>query len=366
MTTLKRATVKAYNPAAHKATVQMAGSLSVWLNDIRVATNIPPPAVVPGRECAVLPFTDDNPEDSVVVTVHGAIPSGVSAGSRLQDADNTTWIDTENAPNEDKIRLTVQAVLRGLLQTATPHIQLTGDTRIDGRLGVGNPPPTSSSSPRAQLSVWPNLGTGTSTVLQIDLTGVQAAAGNTRHGFAFVGTYDLAGYNLTNFYGLASVATLQDAIGTGVLTTLGGVRGGVVAGSGGVAITATDSADFDATTPTGDASSLITTHRGLRVRNQGGGFVSEAIGIDVEAQSGAGTNRGVRVLGTTQDPSIHQPSLYLFGTTPSMGGGSRVLGIANGATAPNSNPSGGGVLYAEAGALKWRGSSGTVTTIAAA
>lgn len=34
--------------------------------------------------------------------------------------------------------------------------------------------------------------------------------------------------------------------------------------------------------------------------------------------------------------------------------------------APSSNPTGGGVLYSEGGALKWRGSSGTVTTIASA
>jgi hypothetical protein len=366
MTTLKRATIKAYDAAAHKASVQIAGSLSVWLNDIRVATNIPPPAVVPGRECAVLLFTDDNPDDGVVVTVHGAAPSGVSAGSRLQDADNDTWIDVENAADEDKVRITIAAVLRALLQTATPHIQFTGDARIDGRLGVGNAPPTTISAPRAQLSVWPNLGAGSSLILQIDLAGVQTAAGTTRQGFAFAGTYDLGGFNLTSFYGLASVPTLQDAIGTGTLSTFAGLRGGIVAGAGGVTLTAVDTADFDAITPTGDASSLITTHRGLRVRNQGAAFISDAIGLDVEAQSGAGTNRGMRVLGTTQDPSIHQPSLYLFGTAPSMGGGSRVLGIANAATVPNSNPSGGGVLYAEAGALKWRGSGGTVTTIAAA
>lgn len=41
------------------------------------------------------------------------------------------------------------------------------------------------------------------------------------------------------------------------------------------------------------------------------------------------------------------------------------LHIAN-CTAPTANPTGGGVLYVEAGALKYRGSSGTVTTIAAA
>lgn len=42
-----------------------------------------------------------------------------------------------------------------------------------------------------------------------------------------------------------------------------------------------------------------------------------------------------------------------------------VIGIANG-TAPGSSPAGMGQLYVEAGALKYRGSGGTVTTIAAA
>jgi hypothetical protein len=42
-----------------------------------------------------------------------------------------------------------------------------------------------------------------------------------------------------------------------------------------------------------------------------------------------------------------------------------VLGLGN-ATAPTSSPAGMGQLYVEGGALKYRGSSGTVTTIAAA
>ena len=40
-----------------------------------------------------------------------------------------------------------------------------------------------------------------------------------------------------------------------------------------------------------------------------------------------------------------------------------VIGIANG-TAPTTSPAGMGQLYVEAGALKYRGSSGTITTIA--
>jgi hypothetical protein len=48
--------------------------------------------------------------------------------------------------------------------------------------------------------------------------------------------------------------------------------------------------------------------------------------------------------------------------TFSWGGGIGVVGIGNRNTAPTSNPTAGGILYAEAGAGKWRGSSGTITT----
>jgi hypothetical protein len=48
----------------------------------------------------------------------------------------------------------------------------------------------------------------------------------------------------------------------------------------------------------------------------------------------------------------------------SFGGGTKVMFIGNANTVPSSNPTGGGVLYVEGGALKYRGSSGTITTIA--
>ena len=49
-----------------------------------------------------------------------------------------------------------------------------------------------------------------------------------------------------------------------------------------------------------------------------------------------------------------------------LGGGAGVVGIVNATVVPTTNPVGGGVLYSQGGALKWRGSSGTVTTIAPA
>lgn len=63
------------------------------------------------------------------------------------------------------------------------------------------------------------------------------------------------------------------------------------------------------------------------------------------------------------DDTFHVSGNLRINTT-SLGGGSVVIALANASIVPSVNPTGGGVLYSEAGALKWRGSSGTVTTIA--
>jgi hypothetical protein len=56
---------------------------------------------------------------------------------------------------------------------------------------------------------------------------------------------------------------------------------------------------------------------------------------------------------------------FLFGAT-AFGSGAGVIGISNRTTAPTTNPVGGGIQYAEAGAAVWRGSSGTTTMYAPA
>lgn len=74
-------------------------------------------------------------------------------------------------------------------------------------------------------------------------------------------------------------------------------------------------------------------------------------------------------IGTTTDCGIGNAMIsgsLQLGTANALGGGARVIGIANATTVPTTNPSGGGIIYVEAGALKYRGSSGTITTIAPA
>lgn len=67
--------------------------------------------------------------------------------------------------------------------------------------------------------------------------------------------------------------------------------------------------------------------------------------------------------GTTTAITAGSAGLQLLSTTTSFGGGVGVVGIANASTVPTTNPTGGGVLYVQSGSLKFRGSSGTISTL---
>jgi hypothetical protein len=76
---------------------------------------------------------------------------------------------------------------------------------------------------------------------------------------------------------------------------------------------------------------------------------------------GNGTNSST----PTERMRIDSSGNLLVGMTAPATSSAKTIHLAN-ATVPTANPTGGGVLYVEGGALKYRGSSGTVTTIAAA
>lgn len=88
------------------------------------------------------------------------------------------------------------------------------------------------------------------------------------------------------------------------------------------------------------------------------------VGLALWITSSSTLQAALTISGVDASTKIHG-NLALFGDG-SYGGGVGVVYVANRTTAPTTNPSGGGVLFADAGALKWRGSAGTVTTIAAA
>ena len=66
---VRQGTVKAFDGGPYTATVQLQGSVAIWLRDVPVARNIASGEVTAGRKCAVLLFDEANPQDAVVMAV---------------------------------------------------------------------------------------------------------------------------------------------------------------------------------------------------------------------------------------------------------------------------------------------------------
>ena len=167
MPIIKKASIKSYSAATHTATVQVAGSLGVWLSAIRVATNIPADDVVAGRQCTVLFLDPANQDDAVVLTIQGALPSGGGGGGGAP-TDATYLTGAAHAGLDAEIVVgatpggelggtwaapTVDSVHSGSAHHPEAHYLadhadggdygmawLTIDTFVQGNLGIGNLP----------------------------------------------------------------------------------------------------------------------------------------------------------------------------------------------------------------------------------
>lgn len=170
--------------------------------------------------------------------------------------------------------------------------------------------------------------------------------------------------------------TLQDAPlaidrGTGKVT-IGGASGSAqgldVLRNGGTALSVTQLA---AGATVLNLFGADTATRAFQVQVTGDTFGRFAVGADGALQWGSGAAaRDVTLYRSSADVLKTDDTLHVDGNlrvrSTSLGGGSGVVAIANASVVPTSNPTGGGVLFVENGALKWRGSGGTVTTIAPA
>ncbi len=67
---LKKAVLRAFNSGDYTATVRLASSYKVYLEDIAVARNVPSAEMIAGRKVAVVFFDESNPKEAVVVAVY--------------------------------------------------------------------------------------------------------------------------------------------------------------------------------------------------------------------------------------------------------------------------------------------------------
>ena len=134
-------------------------------------------------------------------------------------------------------------------------------------------------------------------------------------------------------------------------------------GTAGNAITFTQAMTLDASGRLGIGATSLTEYLTVKSPN-----ASTFFSLQTATDSGVymGNNVGALTLLTasTERARIDSSGNLLVGTTSTPTSAVKVIAMGN-ATAPTASITG-GILYVEAGALKFRGSSGTVTTIAAA
>lgn len=162
--------------------------------------------------------------------------------------------------------------------------------------------------------------------------------------------------------------------GTGVtgdinITTISGDTGGnisIISGDN-----TTQGGDITITAGTGSGGStggdinISSTSDVIQISNSFG-VVSISAASEANMGGPGGTfyiNSSFDILmsGATANFSIRDSAI-----SPSFGSGKRVIFIGNASTVPTTNPTSGGILYVQSGALKYKGSSGTVTPIAPA
>lgn len=94
-------------------------------------------------------------------------------------------------------------------------------------------------------------------------------------------------------------------------------------------------------------------------------YVSGSLAAEFNAARRFLASNGATITGLSVTGDATTTDSVLIGSGADKASGARVVALQN-ATAPSGTPSGGGVLYVEAGSLKFKGSSGTVTTLAPA
>lgn len=122
----------------------------------------------------------------------------------------------------------------------------------------------------------------------------------------------------------------------------------------------------------------VETDKGtVKITHTGTGSDGNAAAVSINLAGTGTASQGIFLTGATTGDLLKlvNNSVTQFRIAPAgsvvignagLGGGVGVVAIANAGTVPTTNPTGGGVIYIESGALKYRGSSGTVTVLGAA
>lgn len=304
----------------------------------------------------------DNTDIDGINIAEGCAPSGINNAiremmSQLKDFQAGTQGDPFNGPHNGTVGATTASTGAFTTLSASGAVTLSGGTANGVPYLNGSKVLTSGT---ALVFDGTNLGIGTNSPTgKLTLVGGQVVVQNT------------LGYG----------ATFSNTSGSGMYITVADTTNSSAIGTSANNLifynsnNTTERARIDSSGNMG----IGTTAPQARLHSYGSGTVSNYIsttdsgGVNLYLQASAtsvniGSPNGVPLTLMTSNTvraTFDISGNMGLGVTSFGASAEKVIGMAN-ATAPTTSPSGMGQLYVEGGALKYRGSSGTVTTIAAA
>ena len=327
-----------------------------------------------------------NSTERLRITSAGNVGIGTSSPAQLLHVNGNALLGGSPAAQYSNVTISGDAAI----QSATPllnFVNAAGSTRFGylyhtgsgGNIELLNQQAGAmlfgtNNTERMRIDSSGNVGIGTSSPgKKLDLVGQFRASGSAASGYALLE------------YGTSATATNNWHVGSEGDGTFRWYNGNFGAGTERMRITSAGNVGIGTTSPgyrldvaSGDTTASI--GYAMRIRSN-----ATATAASMQfTNSGASSQTGLVTCtdtGTMTIQSDGASSLLAFRTngnermriasngnvgigTSTFGTSAvTVIGIANG-TAPTTSPAGMGQLYVEAGALKYRGSSGTVTTIA--
>lgn len=232
-------------------------------------------------------------ETTVTVEVSASAPHGILASAA---STHTTLYDSGGTS-------------RVILGTVAPQVIATGRVSVPTELQVGQFN-SAIIDTRGIFSDFISPSVSLQRLLEANVgpPSAMTANGLLRSALAAIGTIQMNDKTLTNLYAIEAGIGVEN--GSGNLRTLTNYTGVHISRNalGNVAITNTTGLEIG----TMDDFHISTgTIRGVHIQPQiqGGAAATLMVAVDIEAQSGATTNRSIRVQGTA--PSIHEPSLLI-------------------------------------------------------
>lgn len=153
---IELAILKTWNSTTHTAGVQLAGSLTTYLDDISVSVSIPPSAMVVGNYVLVA-IPGGNPRDACIVASWPSGSSGTASLTFIIDGGGSAITTGQKDHLEVPFACTIQQVTMLADQSGSIVVDIWKDTyanfpATDADSITASTPPTISSAQKSQDS----------------------------------------------------------------------------------------------------------------------------------------------------------------------------------------------------------------------